>query len=108
MTPAAARQARRVAKAGRFCASQLLDNQALDNPIPLGLGRKEIKYMDETASPCGLDDIETVFKVWETWSVNEDGSPRNLQRTDDPGDGPQYWLCSKCSDEFFYGDDEDD
>jgi hypothetical protein len=101
LTPAAARQARRVAKAGRFYASQLLDNQALDNPIALGLGGKEIKCMHETASPCGLDDKKTVFKAWETWSVNEDGSPRDLQRTDDPSNGPQYWLCSKCSDEFY-------
>jgi hypothetical protein len=57
--------------------------------------------MHENLRSCTLADIETVFKVWETWTVKEDGSPLDLQRTDDPGDGPQYWLCSKCSDEFY-------
>lgn len=44
LTPAAARQARRVTKAGRFCASQFLDNQDHDNPIPLERGHGEPTY----------------------------------------------------------------
>jgi hypothetical protein len=56
--------------------------------------------MLQTFSPCTLDDIETLLKVWETWTVWEDGSPKDLQRTNDPGDSPQYWLCNKCWDEF--------
>jgi len=52
--------------------------------------------------PCTLADVRVEFKVWETWTVKEDGSPRDLERTDDTDDGPQYWRCRNCQEEFWY------
>jgi hypothetical protein len=88
-------------KAGRFCASQFLDNQDHDNLIPIEPGL-EIKHMHQKVKPCTLADIRAEFKVWEWWTVKEDGSPRHLEQTEDTDDCPHYWRCRNCQDEFWY------
>jgi hypothetical protein len=95
LTPAAARQARRVAKAGRFYASQFLDKQDHDNPIPLGAGLGD-QYMHLKVRPCTLADIRFEFKAYETWTVKEDGSARELEATDFDHISEEFWICRNC------------
>jgi hypothetical protein len=42
----------------------------------------EIKYMHQKVRPCTLADVRVEFKVRQTWTVKEDGSPRDLEQTD--------------------------
>ncbi len=69
--------------------------------MPLGLGW-EIKHMHQTVRPCALADMRVEFKVWQTWTVKEDGSPSDLERTDYPPCTEEYWLCRNCSGEFWF------
>ncbi len=82
-------------KAGRFYASQHFDNRDHDNPIPLELG-VEIKYMHLKVRPCTLADIRIEFKVYQTWTVKEDGSARDLEATDYGHLFEEFWLCTNC------------
>jgi hypothetical protein len=62
----------------------------------------EIKHMHQKVRPCTLADIRVEFKVWQVWTVTEDGSPRDLSRTDDTLGGPDYWFCHNCVTDFYY------
>ncbi len=52
--------------------------------------------------PCTLADVRVEFKVWETWTVKEDGSARDLEATDYTKSLDEYWLCRNCREEFWY------
>lgn len=57
--------------------------------------------MDLKARPCTLADIVTELKVWQVWTVKEDGSPRDLDRTGDVDDfSADYWHCRNCLAQF--------
>jgi len=49
-----------------------------------------------------MADLRTEFRVWEVWTVKEDGSPRDLEQTNDTDDCPHYWRCRNCHEEFWH------
>jgi hypothetical protein len=62
----------------------------------------EIKHMHQKVRPCILADIRVEFKVWQTWTVKEDGSAGDLEQTDYTNSDEEFWLCRNCREEFWY------
>ncbi len=58
--------------------------------------------MHEKVRPCSLADIRMEHRVWQAWTVKEDGSPHHLERDHETDEDRKYWLCRNCWDEFWY------
>jgi hypothetical protein len=61
----------------------------------------EIKHMHLKVRPCTLADIRIEFKVYQTWTVKEDGSARDLETTDYDHISEEFWICRNCNDMFW-------
>jgi hypothetical protein len=46
--------------------------------------------------PCTLSDIRLEFKAYQTWTVKEDGSARDLEDTDYDHLSDEFWICRNC------------
>src|SRR6266487_1191021 len=81
--------------------AQFFDNQALTTRYRWSWA-VEIKHMHPKIRPCTLADMRVEVKVWQTWTVKEDGSARDLEQTDIPTCLEEYWLCRNCGGEFWF------